>query len=521
MKLDELRENLSKLFFKDNVDNMLLYSLVDNEFYEFLCNLDVDNLRKMLISIYEEDERIVKSIREEKDEFRKYELMLRLENYFSLIELVTEKSHFSVNLINDFKDKYGNSYLNVIEDIDNGEYEILDTLVDKYLFIKEWQDKQNKFGRLVIEKLLDEVKYFYEDVKDYVFFKLREKKILDMDILSNLLTLLSKEDMLSLVGGKCYGLVKLYSKDINIPLTYCVLTDTNVSLDDIDFLDENSKYSVRSSATIEDGENHSFAGMFDTYLDVSKSEVVDKINEVKNSINSLQVKEYMKENNVSNVKMAVVIQKFVNVDYSGIWFGININEGIYEYINDMGEKLVSGSTSADRVRFKKGDAYTVNGINVGEVFVNIQNIFKEICDLEWCIIDGKLFLLQYRAVTKSVELFDINDEVEVNSGSIKGLGVSPGVIESDICYLESFDDELDFNGILLTTKTDVRWMGILKNVKGLITYKGSLLCHAAIIARELGIPCITDLSKEDYDKLKNAKVVRMNGKTGIIEIISK
>lgn len=63
-------------------------------------------------------------------------------------------------------------------------------------------------------------------------------------------------------------------------------------------------------------------------------------------------------------------------------------------------------------------------------------------------------------------------------------------------------------------------MGILNNVRGLITFKGSLLCHAAIIARELGIPCVTDLSKKDYDKLKSAQVVKMNGKTGIIDIIN-
>lgn len=522
MEFNNLKKKLEKLFFRDNVKKILLYSLINNSFYDFLSSLDIINISSILDKIYKKELELIGELKKENDEFKKYELALELENYFLLIELITEKSVFSNNLIIDFKREFGEDYLKVIEEIDNNQVVIVkESLLNNYLLIKEWQDRQNSLGRLVISNLMNDVKYFYKDEKDYIFYKLREKKILDMDILSNLFHLLDRNEMLSLIGGKCYGLVKLYINKIPIPITYSVLTNTNISLEDIEFLDKDMKYSVRSSATIEDGDNRSFAGMFETFLDVKYEDLLDKIDRVKESVNSIQVKTYMNENGLSNTNMAVVIQKFVKVDYSGVWFGINEKEGIYEYIDDIGEKLVSGSTSAFRVRFKESDKYFLDNINIGETFIKIQNIFHGVCDLEWCIINGQLYVLQYRAITKSIDLFD-DEEVMVNENSIKGLGVSSGEMEGNIYYFEKFDDsvQLKENSILLTNKTDVSWMGILNNVRGLITFKGSLLCHAAIIARELGIPCVTDLSKKDYDKLKSAQVVKMNGKTGIIDIIN-
>lgn len=58
----------------------------------------------------------------------------------------------------------------------------------------------------------------------------------------------------------------------------------------------------------------------------------------------------------------------------------------------------------------------------------------------------------------------------------------------------------------------------LGKVGGLVTEKGSLLCHAAIIARELNVPCITKISSLDFEKLKSATEVKINGEEGTIEI---
>lgn len=58
----------------------------------------------------------------------------------------------------------------------------------------------------------------------------------------------------------------------------------------------------------------------------------------------------------------------------------------------------------------------------------------------------------------------------------------------------------------------------LGKVGGLVTEKGSLLCHAAIIARELNVPCITKINSLDFEKLKSATEVKINGEEGTIEI---
>lgn len=51
--------------------------------------------------------------------------------------------------------------------------------------------------------------------------------------------------------------------------------------------------------------------------------------------------------------MAVVINEYKEVTCSGVWFGIDVNKGIYEYVNDVGEKLVSGELTSTCVEFKE------------------------------------------------------------------------------------------------------------------------------------------------------------------------
>ena len=141
-----------------------------------------------------------------------------------------------------------------------------------------------------------------------------------------------------------------------------------------------------------------------------------------------------------------------------------------------------------------------------------------LCDLEWAIIDNELVLLQLRSITKQVKI-NLNNKTS-NGNLITGLGVSPGVCEGKLVYLKDFKNVNNFveGSILLAEKTDVRWMNILEKVGGLVTEKGSLLCHAAIIARELNVPCITKISSLDFEKLKSATDVKINGEEGTIEI---
>ena len=147
-------------------------------------------------------------------------------------------------------------------------------------------------------------------------------------------------------SGKMYGLSVLNSKGIKVPYTMVIPTGVDVDVNDLSILDSKyNKYSVRSSADIEDGEKNSFAGMFDSYLNVERKELLNNIYKVKDSVNNQRLREYIEVNNLDNPNMAVVIQSFKEPTYSGVWIGNSDTSGVLEWVKGNGEKLVSGSAT--------------------------------------------------------------------------------------------------------------------------------------------------------------------------------
>ena len=107
------------------------------------------------------------------------------------------------------------------------------------------------------------------------------------------------------------------------------------------------KYAVRSSSNIEDGKKDSFAGQFDTYLNVTKEELSSKIIECFKSLYNENVLEYVfnKKINIEELKMNVIIQKMVQSEYSGVIFTANpqgiLNESVIVVGEGLGENVVS------------------------------------------------------------------------------------------------------------------------------------------------------------------------------------
>ena len=99
-----------------------------------------------------------------------------------------------------------------------------------------------------------------------------------------------------------------------------------------------------------------------------------------------------------------------------------------------------------------------------------------------------------------------------------GIGVSDGIVSGNISFIEQESNFSSFKAdtILLTFLTDPNWVPLMMKSKGIITAIGGYLSHTAIIARELGIPCITDIGIEKLLELKNCEHITMNGKTGEI-----
>lgn len=94
-----------------------------------------------------------------------------------------------------------------------------------------------------------------------------------------------------------------------------------------------------------------------------------------------------------------------------------------------------------------------------------------------------------------------------------------GVVAGEVCFLEDVEDidKLKPNTILLTYYTDPDWVEAMVKAKAIVTAEGGFLYHTAIIARELGIPCITGIGNKNLRKLARLKNIVVNGDTGGIK----
>ncbi len=204
----------------------------------------------------------------------------------------------------------------------------------------------------------------------------------------------------------------------------------------------NINYAVRSSAVDEDGNNHSFAGQFETKLNVNYDELSEKIIEVWKSVASNHVLSYRKENKLNNnYGMAVIIQEMIQADVSGVAFGMdpvsgNTSKKVISAVYGLGEGLVSGELNADNYTHSidgiskniaiKENAYycSQNDSGISKLKVKQDDQVKEVLnehqvveisklldklnlktgkpqDIEFAYANGQLHLLQTRPITTS------------------------------------------------------------------------------------------------------------------------
>lgn len=104
------------------------------------------------------------------------------------------------------------------------------------------------------------------------------------------------------------------------------------------------------------------------------------------------------------------------------------------------------------------------------------------------------------------------------SNEYKGLAVSKGTVTAEVVVVDEPDFSIDVTGkILITRMTDPGWVFLMSQASGIISEKGSLLSHTAIIGRELGIPVVVGLSHATQI-FKNGQVITLDGNTGLITI---
>lgn len=204
-------------------------------------------------------------------------------------------------------------------------------------------------------------------------------------------------------------------------------------------------FSVRSSSCVEDSAENSFAGQFDTFLNVKREEIAEKITECVCSLYNENVLIYMEQAglDIGMLKMNVIVQRMVNADVSGILFTANpqgiLNESVIVAGRGLGENVVSDridTTSyyyslTDDIYYYDGKENLLSDQKVRELIYTskvICNYIGKYTDIEFAIENDELFILQARPITTVSDekplLFDNSNIVESYPGLSLPLTVS-------------------------------------------------------------------------------------------------
>jgi pyruvate,water dikinase len=311
---------------------------------------------------------------------------------------------------------------------------------------------------------------------------------------------------------------------------------------------------VRSSATAEDLPDASFAGQQETFLNIrGRDNVLEAVKHVFASLYNDRAIAYRvhKGFDHADVALSAGIQRMVRSDIaaSGVMFTLDTESGFGEVVlitgsYGLGEAVVQGAVNpdefyvhkatlaagrpavlrrtlgskaiqmvhdddrtvgrsiktvevpeADRLRFCLNDSQLED---LARQAVLIEQHYGRPMDIEWALDgeDGKLYIVQARPETvksrddkKVIERYRLKQKGEVRcSGRAIGARIGAGTarVIKDIAQM----DEVQPGDVLVTDMTDPDWEPIMKRASAIVTNRGGRTCHAAIIARELGIPAV-------------------------------
>ena len=243
----------------------------------------------------------------------------------------------------------------------------------------------------------------------------------------------SQKELVSveLVGGKGAHLQKLIHWGAPVAPFFVITTEsfkffkqhqklpTEVEQKFQEFLKEHQTIALRSSMISEDNADSSFAGLFDTILDVSEKSWKDALFKIYASVNSDRVKEYIQKKNLKvELLMAVVAQEQIQVEKSGVLFTRSPVEPTSVIAIDaafgMGEGVVSGHATVDHYQYTRNlelvshlaqnDRPVLSDNEIQELITVSLKMEKALdlpSDIEWGFRNGKLFLFQIRPITRS------------------------------------------------------------------------------------------------------------------------
>jgi pyruvate,water dikinase len=337
---------------------------------------------------------------------------------------------------------------------------------------------------------------------------------------------------------------------------------------------KNVDVAVRSSATAEDLPTASFAGQQTSYLNVrGEDDLLEKVMDCFASLFTNRAISYRVDKGFDHlsVYLSVGVQKMVRSDLacSGVMFSIDTDSGFRDvvYITGaygLGENVVQGIVDPDQfyvfkptlkegfrpiVEKKLGTkgkklVYKGDGAGTEQKEVKLENRIEFVLsdaeilvlarwaciieeyyglptDIEWAKdgASGELFIVQARPETvhSHKDLASLRTYVLEEEGKLllKGEAVGTKIGQGEVHIIEESSEIYRFKKgqVLVTEMTDPDWEPIMKIAGGIITNKGGRTCHAAIVSRELGVPCVISTGK-GTDVLKGIKAVTIDCSQG-------
>lgn len=324
---------------------------------------------------------------------------------------------------------------------------------------------------------------------------------------------------------------------------------------------------IRSSATAEDTAEFSFAGMFESFLNVEGAdEVARRVRSCWASTFHARVLYYRVKNGMAaEMPVAVIVQRMIESEKAGVMFTVDPATRdprlmVIEAAWGLGEVVVLGQVTPDhyvldkdslalrsrvvnRKAFlltRRGDEPTVrvdlsgdpreNAAVLGDVELRaLGELGRETeahygapQDIEFAVADGTIYLTQTRPITTlEVEPGAQTPNASAASASgtpiLKGLGASPGVATGQVRVLASPSEsaELRQGEVLVAPMTSPDWVPLMRRAVAVVTDSGGMTSHAAIVSRELGIPCVVG-THEATQTLSTGDLVTVDGKAGTI-----
>jgi pyruvate, water dikinase len=327
---------------------------------------------------------------------------------------------------------------------------------------------------------------------------------------------------------------------------------------------ENGFVAVRSSATAEDLPEASFAGQQRTFLNViGENDVVRAVQECWASLFEARAIFYRVQQKFDHFKVgiAVPVQKMVQSEASGVMFTLepvssDRSKIAIEAVLGLGEMIVSGDVTPDTYLVNKSDMKIASkeiakqewklirdlkgkgeDINVkivltpeeqakqkipdqdilalAEIGRHLEEHYKFPQDVEWAKEKGKIYIVQTRPVT-TIKESNGDATVEITAPVlVSGAPASPGVATGRVQIVPDASqiDKVKEGDILVAEMTTPDFVPAMKRAAAIVTDRGGRTAHAAIVSRELGIPCVVGTGNA-MAILKDGQVITVDGSKG-------